>query len=143
MNPLDFHKVAEHLISQGGAAEFRTAISRAYYGTYLFCYENINDLGFNLPRGSSAHGEIKCYLNNCGDYKLSKIASQLGDLHNKRIKADYFLYDNEVEKEKVAKAIFEQANRMINTIKNRFEENKDKITINIEDYRRNVLKLPY
>ncbi len=140
MDPLDFHKVALHLVSKegAGAAEFRTAISRSYYGTYHFCYKKINDIGFNLPRGSAAHGMVKNYLSRCGDFKLEVIAKKLGDLHSKRIKADYNLYSKDVENEKTVKGIVEQANRMISTINNRFNENSTIITEKIKEYRKKI-----
>ena len=82
MNPLDFHKVADNLVRQAGAAEFRSAISRAYYGIFLFCCKKINEIGFNLPRDATAHVQVTRYLNNCDDFKLQSVASQLKDLRS-------------------------------------------------------------
>ncbi len=138
MDPLDFNKIASHLVSKGGAAAFRTAISRAYYGTYLFLFNNMNDLGIILPRNMTSHVKVKSYLNNCGDSKLLVVASQLGDMHSKRIKADYNLNNKDVESKKTAIGIVKQANKMNNTIKERFETNSEEIIDKINEYRSKV-----
>ena len=142
MNPLDFHKVAEYLIAKGGAAEFRSAISRAYYGTFLFCCKKINEIGFNLPRDATAHTQVARYLNNCDDFKLQNVAYQLSDLRTIRNIADYDLNSKKVEKLKNAKANVKQAKKMVRTINDRFNENSKEIALKIEYYRKNILRLP-
>ena len=143
MDPLDFHKLASKLVIQGGTAEFRTAISRAYYSTFLLCCKRINDLGFNLPRDARSHEEVKCYLNNCDDFKLSQVAFQLLDLRHKRNWADYDLNCKQVENKKNATGALKQAERMISTINNRFNEKSSEITDKINEYRKNVKGLSY
>lgn len=140
MNPLDFHKLASSLIAQNGAAEFRTAISRAYYGAFLFCCKKINGIGFNLPSDYTAHEQVKRYLNNCGDFQLQKVASQLLGLRQTRNKADYDLKCKSVEIEKNANFTVKQAKRMIQIIDDRFSSNGREIAVNIEKYRTEVLK---
>ena len=97
MNPLDFQKLASYLVTKNGAAEFRTAISRSYYGVFLLCCKKINELGFNLPQDASAHDHVRRYLNNCGDFQLEKISSQLLDMRSERNRADYVMGDTKVE----------------------------------------------
>ena len=142
MNPLDFHKVADNLVNQEGAAELRSAISRAYYGTFLFCCKKINDLGFNLPRDATAHGEVSKYLNNCDIFKLKSAAYQLINLRSKRNSADYDLNNKKVEKIKNVKGNVLQAKKIVKTINDCFTKDSDQIALKIEDYRKNVLKLP-
>ena len=143
MNPLDFHKVAENLIAQDGAAELRSAISRAYYGTFLFCCKKINDLGYNLPRDATVHDEVRQYLNNCGVFKLKSVASQLLDLRTTRNRADYDLNSKEVEKLENVKANVQQAKKMARTINDLFDKNCKQISLKIKDYRINVKGLPH
>ena len=142
MNPLDFHKVADNLVNQEGAAELRSAISRAYYGTFLFCCKKINDLGFNLPRDAAAHVIVSKYLNNCGVFKLKSVASQLTNLRLTRNFADYDLNNKKVEKIKNVKGNVLQAKKIVKTISDCFNIDSDQIALKIEDYRKKVLKLP-
>jgi len=121
MDPLDFHKVADNLVKQAGAAEFRSAISRAYYGIFLFCCKKINEMGFNLPRDASAHVQLTQYLNNCDDFKLQSVASQLKDLRSIRNLADYDLNSKKVEKFENVKANVQQAKKMAQTVNDRFD----------------------
>ena len=141
MNPLDFHKVADYLVRQDGAAELRSAISRAYYGTFLYCCKKINELGFNLPRDATAHTQVSQYLNNCGDLKLQSVASQLSDLRHTRNLADYFLTCEKVEKPDNARANVQQAKKMVQIVKDRFDKNSTDIASKIEEYRKRITGL--
>lgn len=89
MNPRDFLQVAVKLSKGGTAAEYRTAISRAYYAAYHVGVEFLRGMDCHISEGPSGHGEVSRDFNNCGDSELSIAGSQLTVLHGKRIIADY------------------------------------------------------
>src|ERR1700683_3872313 len=90
MNPRDFHLLALKLVRGGGAVRCRPATSRAYYGVFNVGVEWLNPI-VPLSKGSAAHGQIARLLANSGDSDLAQVGSDLGDLHSRRIDADYEL----------------------------------------------------
>jgi predicted HD phosphohydrolase len=56
MDPRDFLKLAEQLVvaHQAGAAQFRTAIGRAYYSAFNVASQVLDQLGFSPAE--NAHG---------------------------------------------------------------------------------------
>jgi len=120
MDPRDFHTLAGRLASGPttnlSAAECRTAISRAYYAVFNVAAEQLRDLGFLLGKGAAAHGEVQRCLANSGESLLVAAASDLGDLHSSRNRADYQLDKPDVEKAANAKAVVALAGSLIQTI---------------------------
>ena len=116
MDPREFQQLASKLILGASVSEFRTAISRAYYATYNVGVEILVRMGFQIGKGPGGHGDVWKRLSNSGHTEVEKVGSQLNDLRSKRIQADYRLNDQEVENQKTAQAIVEQANRMIKTL---------------------------
>lgn len=84
MKPSAFLDLAATLSRGKTPAEFRTAVSRAYYALY-----------------------------NAGDSELAQVSSQMLSLQTKRNKADYRLTDPETEEQRVALAAVSQAVRMV------------------------------
>jgi len=84
MDPRDFLDLAKKLSGGSTAAEYRTAISRAYYATYHVGAAFLKDIGCPISAGPQAHGEVRNDLSNCGDAELAGVGSQLADLHKKR-----------------------------------------------------------
>ena len=116
MNPRDFQTLAGELITKTSPACIRTAISRAYYSVYNVGVELLRDGGFEVKEGPSGHGDVGYKLSNSGSEDLKQVGSQLSDLHNKRIKADYRLANTKIENHKSAQAVVQQAMKMIRTL---------------------------
>jgi hypothetical protein len=55
-------------------------------------------------------------LNNSNDTEVVKAGSKLGDLQSQRNQADYRLNNTDVEDEKTAQALVEEAKRIIQTL---------------------------
>jgi uncharacterized protein (UPF0332 family) len=116
MNPREFQSLALKLVAGNSAAEFRTAISRAYYATFHVSVELLESMGFKISRGPAGHGDVQAHLSNGGVPEIQAVGQQLSDLHSKRIQADYRLNKQNVENQKTASVVLEQASRMIQTL---------------------------
>ena len=94
MDGRDFLKVAKSLIAGSSEAEYRSAVSRAYYGAYNFARQLLDDWSFEVSVGSSGHGEVRNMFSNCGVQDIEVAANKLNDLHGRRIDADYLRKDD-------------------------------------------------
>src|SRR5437867_3401381 len=100
MNPRDFLSLAESLAKGGGAAERRSAISRAYYAVYNVAEAFLEQMGFPPPR-RDYHIRLQHRLLNSGDGDVAKIGSDLGNFHVRRNRADYKMKDSACENRQV------------------------------------------
>ena len=89
MNARDFLRVANGLLHLAGEAEWRSAVSRAYYGAFHCARELFADLGFTVPRADRAHAYLWLRLSNCGDSQVQVAGRELNDLRGQRNRADY------------------------------------------------------
>jgi len=113
MNPREFQNLAIKLVNGDSPAEFRTAVSRAYYSVFNVGAELMKGMGFPISENPGGHGELEHRLSNSKHIDIEKVGSQLGDLRSRRIQADYRLERREVETRKNAQAIVQQASTMI------------------------------
>jgi len=74
MNPREFQQLASKLANGNSPAEFRTAISRAYYAAYNVGVEVLEQMGFRISEGPAGHGEVRHHLNNSGDIEMMRVA---------------------------------------------------------------------
>jgi uncharacterized protein (UPF0332 family) len=81
-NPEEVLEVAEHLLSQEGEASARSAVSRAYYGVFLFA-RNLANIDDESP---SAHVDTWRYYIDSGE---GAVADGLRQLRLRRNVADY------------------------------------------------------
>lgn len=72
-----------------GAPEYRTAISRSYYATFLVASAFLDRIGFEVQNTPAAHMAVQYALNNSGDATLRAVASDIDALHKGRRSADY------------------------------------------------------
>ena len=139
MNPREFQKLASELAAGKTPAEIRTAISRAYYATHNVGAEILSAVGCRISEGPSGHGDVWNRLSNSGDSEIMKVGSQLSNLYAMRIHADYRLYRTDVENQKTAQGLVEQANRMIKILDENFSGSKrTQIIKAIKDWERKV-----
>ena len=139
MNPREFQNLASTLVNGKTPAEIRTAISRAYYSTHNVGVDFLSGLGFRIPKNASGHRDVWNRLSNSGDSEIMKVGSQLSNLYAMRIHADYRLNRTDVENQKTAQGLVEQANRMIKILDENFSGPKrTEITKAIQDWERKV-----
>src|SRR3954453_10141417 len=89
MNPRDFLLVAEDLLESVREADWRTAVSRAYYAAFLVAVELFRVAGFVVPADRRAHQFVYLRLNNCGRAEVVEAAEWLSALRDRRNRADY------------------------------------------------------
>jgi len=117
MDPKQFQYLASKLAEHGAyPAEFRTAISRAYYAVFHFGLNFLRGMGFSILQNADAHEEVYRHFNNSGDRELVKVATKFHDLRTKRNHADYDLKRPEVEAKENAKMWVQSAGRLIESM---------------------------
>src|SRR6266540_2802737 len=84
-----FINLAEVLASGGTEAEWRTAISRAYYGAFHVGCDLLRILGFDVPKADRAHAFVSMRLMNSSDAEVNEGGRKLSDLRSLRNRADY------------------------------------------------------
>src|SRR4051794_2044477 len=89
IRPSDFLDLADALARGVLEAEWRTAVSRAYYGAFHEARELLLALRFRVPRAAQAHAYLWLRLSNTGDAQVNLAGSELSALHGERNRADY------------------------------------------------------
>jgi hypothetical protein len=87
----DFLPLATRLAAGVTEADWRTAISRAYYAAFHVARQWLVNLGFRVPQADRAHGYLWLRFSNCGDPQVRQAAVDLDGLRRLRNQADYDL----------------------------------------------------
>jgi hypothetical protein len=88
----DVLSLAKQLAAGISEAEWRTSISRSYYGAFHVARTLLADLGFVIPADDKAHTHVYWRLNNCGHTVVRSAATDLYGLRRLRNRADYDLH---------------------------------------------------
>jgi uncharacterized protein (UPF0332 family) len=88
----DFLAVATQLAAGNTEAEWRSAISRAYYAAFHAARELLEGLRFAVPRADRAHIYLSRRLANCGHAKTQEAGADLNALRGDTNQADYDLH---------------------------------------------------
>lgn len=88
----DFLTVAERLAREATEADWRSAVSRAYYAVFHAVRVLFQDLGFVVPRADRCHAYLHLRLHNCGDAQMQFAGLKMNDLRQFRNQADYDLH---------------------------------------------------
>jgi uncharacterized protein (UPF0332 family) len=88
MNPREFLNVAEEWVTGLSEAEWRSAVSRAYYGAFHVARSLLQACGFEVPLADRSHAYLWLRLSNCGHPDLQKAGEALNDLRGRRNEAD-------------------------------------------------------
>lgn len=91
MNPHDFLEVANALITGTSEAEWRSAVSRAYYAAFHVARLLFQQCGFAVPRADRAHAYLWLRLTNSGHIDVQEAGNALNTLRGMRNEADYDL----------------------------------------------------
>jgi uncharacterized protein (UPF0332 family) len=94
MIPNDFIDLAARLSASASEAEFRTSVSRAYYGTFHAAIQVLVEAGISLPVGPESHHKVRLSFMECGEPAGFRAGSQLQTLRKQRNIADYDLQDS-------------------------------------------------
>jgi uncharacterized protein (UPF0332 family) len=91
MDGSDFHEVAWVLVAGLREAEWRSAVSRAYYAAFHVARQLLLHCGFRVPRGDQAHAYLWLRLINSGHPDVHNAGLNLNHLRRVRNRADYDL----------------------------------------------------
>jgi uncharacterized protein (UPF0332 family) len=89
MNWRDFLLVASRLAAENTEADWRTAVSRAYYAAFHVARQLLADLRFSVPRADRAHQYLVFRLSNSGEAAVEQAGRDLDTLRRLRNRADY------------------------------------------------------
>src|SRR5713101_728199 len=91
MNVRDFLTLAKALANETTEADWRSAVSRAYYGAFHVARQLLEDLGFTVPQADRAHAYLWLRLSNCGHAQLKEAGRAVNDLRRERNWSNYDL----------------------------------------------------
>ena len=91
MKPSEFLDAARRYSQGNHEADWRSAISRAYYGVFHYFSELFASHGLKLGASGQAHFNLYAGLLHCGFAPVGPIASRIDDLRRRRVTADYNL----------------------------------------------------
>ncbi len=135
----DFLPLARRLAAGSTEAEWRTAVSRAYYAAFHVARRLLEDVGFRVPRADRAHAHLWLRLSNCGDLGVQAAAEELQNLRNRRNHADYDLHLPLGQR--AASPLAPIAARIIQTLQAAAQEpTRTQITAAMRVYEQNVLR---
>jgi uncharacterized protein (UPF0332 family) len=89
MNWRDFLLLATRLAAGSSEADWRTAVSRAYYAAFHVARRLLADLQFAVPRADRAHQYLVFRLSNSGEAAVEQAGRDLETLRRLRNRADY------------------------------------------------------
>jgi uncharacterized protein (UPF0332 family) len=89
MTGRDFLPLARRLAGGSDEAEWRTAVSQAYYAAFHVARDLLTGLGFRVPRADRAHDYLYRRLNNGGLTTVQFAADRLLELRRLRNWVDY------------------------------------------------------
>ena len=85
----DYLKLAATLAAGPAEADWRSAISRAYYAAFHVARELLISLGFRVPRADRAHSYMWLRIANAGAADVTLAGNRLNALRGLRNLADY------------------------------------------------------
>ena len=115
MDPRRFLDVARRLAAAGGPEDCRSAISRAYYAVFNVADKFLSRMNFARPK-QDYHPALRRRLMASGDPELLRVGSELAELHEERVKADYRMESNFTERTANATAAVDKAEEMIEVL---------------------------
>src|SRR5436305_11388317 len=89
MNWREFLALGNRLATGTTEADWRTAVSRAYYAAFHVARQLLADLNFTVPRADRAHQYLVFRLSNCGASAVEPAGRDLETLRRLRNRADY------------------------------------------------------
>jgi uncharacterized protein (UPF0332 family) len=89
MDGRDFLPLAENWARGGQEAEWRSAVSRAYYAAFHVARSLLRQCQFRVPRADQAHAYLAMRLSNAQHPDVEVAGRSLGALRQVRNRADY------------------------------------------------------
>ena len=139
MDVLDFLRLAESWANRSTEAEWRSAVSRAYYSVFHVARQLLSQCGFEVRKGDQAHAYLWRRLSNCGVPEVRHAGRELQNLRGDRNVADYDMHVGFPQAH--AKAAVELAHETAEALRHAATEpQRARMIAAIRDYERNVLR---
>jgi uncharacterized protein (UPF0332 family) len=139
MDGREFLRLANILRTGASEAEWRSAVSRAYYAAFHCARRLLLNCGFNVPRSEYAHAYLWLRLANCGTPAIQQAGADFNNLRRDRNRADYDL-DRPLRKA-TAEAQVQAADDIIRALADAEKEPvKTAISDAMKSYEHDVLK---
>ena len=82
----DFLNLAIILVNGGTEADWRSAVSRAYYAAFHVARQLLDELSFVVPRADRAHGYLWLRLANAGPIDVEEAGNRLTRISHRGMK---------------------------------------------------------
>src|ERR1043166_7013556 len=139
MDARDYLRLAETLVAGASEAEWRSAVSRAYYAVFHVARRLLLSCGFVVARADRAHAYLWRRLANCGDPDVQDAGNKLNALRGERNDADYD-FDQPFDKASVEVRV-QRARKIVQSFEKAAKEPlKTQITDAMKTYERDILK---
>jgi uncharacterized protein (UPF0332 family) len=117
-----FLTVAQKMLQIRSEEATRSAFSRIYYAVFNTGAKLLNELGFVLPKDGTAHERLYQRLNNSGISATEEVAAWLGDLRQRRTRADYDMDSREFQSHKTCEFYLARATLVITLLENFYQQ---------------------
>ena len=134
----EFLTLAEAWSHGSHEAEWRCAVSRAYYAAFHESRRLLNELGFVVPRADLAHAFLWRRLENSGVPTLAKVGANLSFLRRERNRADYDI-DLKVTQPTALKSVAVAA-ELISNLNQLSDSDRQQATDAMRVYERDILR---
>lgn len=135
----EFLGVARELRKGMREAEWRSAVSRAYYAAFHSALEMSSACGIRFGKSSAAHEKLGNCLEHSGNAEVAAAGAQLGSLRTARNKADYDLQNPAFGSATIAARQIAVAEEIIAAVQGRHADQQFVLTI--RTYAQDVLGL--
>ena len=140
MNSRDFLDLAAELILGEREADWRSAVSRAYYAAFHVARQLLDICGFRVPQADRSHKYLAQRLMNSGHPEVVDVGLDLDDLRRVRNSADYDL--KRMLKQELASAQVQSALDIVQILELARDDQvvRQRITDAMRTYERDVLQ---
>ena len=147
MDPADFISLAIRLSNSHREADLRTAVSRAYYGTFHLARKLLEDCGVYLSGKerykTEAHQKVRFCLGESDNEEAVLVSKKLGSLRDRRNEADYDLDATTFRHPSNVTVEVQIARQIVDGIlRCRAEPAFSELREKVRTYARDVLRLP-
>ncbi len=107
----DFLDCARRYVHGTTEADWRSAVSRAYYAIFHHFREWLLNCSLDLGKAGQAHANLYFGLFNCGESRMAQVARDIDFLRTQRFIADYDL--RLLLKQKTAQGLISHAEKIL------------------------------
>ena len=143
MSGADFLHLAVRLSGGATEAEWRSAVSRAYYGVFHLALDFVGTCGVTLPKTADAHEKLQWCLTHAGNSQLPPVVERLNSLRAARNVADYDLTSSQFSKRGSVAVAITRAQQIVEALTLvRLQSDFAETRLAIRQYASGTLRLP-